>query len=108
MYRPKGYGLGLFVLKMGIPFVHFGLQSGLDFEGTTWEHERIYRFNGPFYPYGGHIESIRFNEYYRMPRGQEHDLFFRLVLWHFTVYFSGKRLGVSAFTQSLHYGVTQP
>ena len=25
--------------------------------------------NRPFYRYGGHIELIRFEEYYRMPRG---------------------------------------
>ena len=25
--------------------------------------------NRPFYRYGGHIELIRFKEYYRMPRG---------------------------------------
>ena len=25
------------------------------------------------YRYGGHIEFIRFKEYYGMPRGQEHD-----------------------------------
>ena len=28
--------------------------------------------NGPFYQYGGHIDLIRFKEYYRMPRGHEH------------------------------------
>ena len=27
--------------------------------------------NRPFYRYGGHIELIRFKEYYRMPRGYE-------------------------------------
>ena len=31
--------------------------------------------NGPFYRYGGHIELIRFKEYYRMPRGHEHISF---------------------------------
>ena len=33
--------------------------------------------NRPFYRYGGHIELIRFKEYYydRMPRGYEHVLF---------------------------------
>ena len=29
----------------------------------------------PFYRYGSHIELIRFKEYYRMPRGQEHISF---------------------------------
>ena len=28
-----------------------------------------------FYRYGGHIELIRFKEYYRMPRGHEHISF---------------------------------
>ena len=44
--------------------------------------------NRPFYQYGGHIELIRFKEYYRMPRA-----FSSLVLeiWSFTVYFLGKR-----------------
>ena len=79
--------LGLSGLKMVIDFAHFGLQSGLVFEGATGVFERIYRFNGPFYRYGGQIESIRFNEYYGMPRGHEHYLFFRLFLWSFTVYF---------------------
>ena len=38
--------LGLFGLKMGIDFAHFGLESGMVFEGTTGVHaERIYRFN---------------------------------------------------------------
>ena len=31
--------------------------------------------NRPFYRYGGHIELIRFKEYYRMPRGYEHISF---------------------------------
>ena len=31
--------------------------------------------NRPFYRYGGHIELIRFKEYYRMPRGREHISF---------------------------------
>ena len=29
--------------------------------------------NKPFYRYSGHIEFIRFKEYYGMPRGHEHD-----------------------------------
>ena len=32
-------------------------------------------FNRPFYRYGGHIELIRFKEYYRMPRGHDHISF---------------------------------
>ena len=33
------------------------------------------RKNRPFYRYGGHIELIRFKEYYRMLRGHEHISF---------------------------------
>ena len=31
--------------KTGIHFAHFGLGSGMVFEGTTAVHKRIYRFN---------------------------------------------------------------
>ena len=34
-----------FGLKTGIDFAHFGLESGMVFEGTTGVYERIYRFN---------------------------------------------------------------
>ena len=34
-----------FGLKMGTDFAHFGLESGMVFEGTTGVYERIYRFN---------------------------------------------------------------
>ena len=34
-----------FGLKTGIHFAHFGLESGVVFEGTTGMYERIYRFN---------------------------------------------------------------
>ena len=39
--------LGLFGLKTGIHFAHFGLESGMVFEGTTgaYMNGRIYRFN---------------------------------------------------------------
>ena len=33
------------------------------------------KINRLFYRYGGHIELIRFKEYYRMPRGHEHISF---------------------------------
>ena len=47
MYRPKGYGFWAFlVLKTGhIHFAHFGLESGVVFEGTAGVYERIYHFN---------------------------------------------------------------
>ena len=34
-----------FCLKTGIHFAHFGLESGMVFEGTKRVYERIYRFN---------------------------------------------------------------
>ena len=37
--------LSRFDLKTGIHFAHFGLESGMIFEGTTGLYERIYRFN---------------------------------------------------------------
>ena len=37
---------------------------------------KISGFFRPFYRYGGHIELIRFKEYYRMPRGHEQISFF--------------------------------
>ena len=37
--------LRLFGLKSGIDFAHFGLESGMVFEGTTGAYGRIYRFN---------------------------------------------------------------
>ena len=51
-YKPYKYvplqrvwSLGLFGLKTGMHFAHFGLESGMVFEGTTGVCERIYRFN---------------------------------------------------------------
>ena len=52
-------------------------------------------FNGPLYRYGGHIKLIRFNEYYGIPRGHEHDPVSRLELVFYGLSllndFSGKR-----------------
>ena len=52
----------------------------------------------PFYRYGGHIEFIRVKEYYRMPRGHEHDPIYSLSIctrafWaNFSLSFPWKRL----------------
>ena len=41
-------------------------------------------YNRPFYRYGGHIELIRFKEYYRMPRGMStFRLYFRALFGTF-------------------------
>ena len=52
LYKPYRYVppdrvrfLRRFGLKTGIDFAHFGLESGMVFEGTTGVYERIYRFN---------------------------------------------------------------
>ena len=52
LYKPYRYVpphrvgfLRRFGLKTGIHFAHFGLESGMVFEGTTGVYERIYRFN---------------------------------------------------------------
>ena len=37
--------LGRFGLKTSTHFAHFGLESGMVFEGTAGVYERIYRFN---------------------------------------------------------------
>ena len=37
--------LSLFGLKTGIDFAHFGMESGMVFEGTTGVYESFYRFN---------------------------------------------------------------
>ena len=42
--RQVGF-LRRFGLKTGIHVPHFGLESGMVFEGTTGVYERIYRFN---------------------------------------------------------------
>ena len=46
--RPEGYiyiFLGFFGLKTGIQFAHFGLESGIVFDGTTGVYERICYFS---------------------------------------------------------------
>ena len=42
--RQVGF-LRRFGLKTGVHFSHFGMESGMVFEGTTGAYERIYRFN---------------------------------------------------------------
>ena len=45
---PSPHRVGIlrrFGLETGIHFAHFGLESGMVFEGTTGVYERIYRFN---------------------------------------------------------------
>ena len=62
-------------------------------------------FNGPLYRYGGHIELIRFNEYYGIPRGHEHDPVSRLVLV-FVMVFHCLFLGKKAIIITSKHGAT--
>ena len=57
----------------------------------VWQEAVVVSFtsNRPFYRYGGHIEFIRFKEYYGMPPGGTRSVF--TLAENFTVYFSGKR-----------------
>ena len=43
--------------------------------------------NRLFYRYGGHIELIRFNEYYGIPRGHEHDPLYSLSIKNMVSYY---------------------
>ena len=45
MQPQRVWFLRRFGLKTGTDFDHFGLESGMVFEGTTGVYERIYRFN---------------------------------------------------------------
>ena len=45
MHPQRVWFLRRFGLKTGIYFAHFGLESGMVFEGTTGVYERICRFN---------------------------------------------------------------
>ena len=42
MPPPKGYVFGLFGLKTGLHFAHFGPESGMVFEETTGVYERTF------------------------------------------------------------------
>ena len=44
MWRPQGYGFNSAPFRF-IYVAHFGLESGVVFEETTWVYERICRFN---------------------------------------------------------------
>ena len=50
-------------------------------EFTAFELLSWCGYKRPFYRYGGHIELIRFKEYYRVPKGHEQDLIYSLCLY---------------------------
>ena len=56
-----------------VPTVRVKQTSMNNTDHSRWRHAaNLMSNNRPFYRYGGHIELIRFKEYYRMPRGHEH------------------------------------
>ena len=57
-------------------------------------------FDRPFYLYGGHIELIRFKEYYGMPRGLEHDSWYSLSIRNM-VYIYGLAYGIFLGTKAI-------
>ena len=60
----------------------------LDTKPTQWyPQSKVSNANRPFYRYGGHIELIRFKEYYGMLRGHENDPIYSLSIY---VRFSGQ------------------
>ena len=61
-----------------------------------------FEINRPFYRYGGHIELIRFKEYYGMPRGALAQ-YLRAPFGekeNFTVYLWGKRPTLNSIRQT--------
>ena len=57
-------------------------------------------FNGPFYPYGGHIEFIRFKEYYGMPRWQLFCIYARFSGKMRTSLYTSREKGVHYYMQT--------
>ena len=64
----------------------------MDFSKTS--HSRR---NRPFQRYGGHIELIRFKDYYRMPRGHEQHFvcIFERFSGHFFLKFSQNKIVIA-------------
>ena len=59
-------------------------------------------FNRPFYPYGGHIEFIRFKEYYGMPRWHLFSIYARFSDKMTTSLYISREKGVRYYIQTRH------
>ena len=83
--------MGISILKLGFKGFSLYRASASNFSLTIAMPDQTCRswewMNWPFYQYGGHIEFIRFKEYYGMPRGHEHDPVYSLIIY---VRFSGQ------------------
>ena len=51
LYKPHRYVARRFGLKTGIDFAHFGLESGMVYEGTTVVYQCARRFNSKLYKF---------------------------------------------------------
>ena len=76
-----------------LPWERFRWRSGWD-NDEKWsicagldDAVKVTIENRPFYLYGGHIELIRFNEYYGIPRGHEHDPLYSLSIKNMVSYY---------------------
>ena len=65
-------------------------------------------FNRPFYPYGGHIEFIRFKEYYGMPRWQLFCIYARFSGKMRTSLYTSREKGVHYYMQTRYNGLFFP
>ena len=90
LYRPcaapSGYVfLPLFGLKTGIHFAHFGLESGMVFEGTTGVYERIYHINSKWVRKGNMGIGNGFEDFFclrcNLRPGLKTGMEFRGLVW---------------------------
>ena len=55
-------------------FLYLNMEKAFK-NSTPCRKSRLHLTNRPFYRYGGHIEFIRFKEYYGMPRGHSLSIY---------------------------------
>ena len=62
----------------------------------------LFHCNGPFYRYGGHIEFIRFTEYYGMSRGHSLSIYARFLGKKRTSMYISPEKGDHYYSQTRH------
>ena len=67
--RDTGHTQGLVLRKDSSHEAKRGHTRELHTQGQVTRGEWWHKANRPFYQYGGHIEVIRFKEYYGVPKG---------------------------------------
>ena len=68
----------------------------------------IYQNNRPFYRYGGHIEFIRFKEYYGMPREHSLRIYARVAGKKRTLMYISQEKGGHYYIQTRHNDIFFP